>query len=568
MDATSAEARGLEILWTQLESITREMEATLVRTAFSTAIRDAGDCACALFDADGRMISQASTAPGQLGSMPFLMKDFLREVPAAQLQDGDVFITNHPWLGCGHTPDFYVITPIFCGAELYGFAANSGHHADVGGRLGAQDSREVYEEGLLVPFSHLHHAGIENRELMALMRLNSRLPAELAGDLRAQVAANHTAVVRLRSLASSAGLTRVALAAAAEEIIERSARAMRQAVSTMAPGVHRGALTLDDTDERGERLRIAISVWKEGDAVVVDFDGTSPQVAKPINSVLNYSRAYVFVGLKMAVAAGLPTNAGTLSCLQVRAPEGSLVHPLFPAPVRWRTTVGLMIADLVLTVLGTAMPDRVIAASGTVPRWHQVFSSRTPGRRFVLQPHFMGGLGAAHNRDGLSAVAWPANLRELSIEAMEHDAPLMFLRKCFRPDSGGAGRFRGGLGEEIAIQNPLAWQGAEAGPIHATLNCGRFHAGAVGLAGGLAGAAGELRVNGVPISRSRAELTLMPGDVVEFFTPGGGGFGHPAERNVTALTADLEKGFISAEAGGRLYGHEVPLASPRAVTKA
>lgn len=568
MQATGAGPRALEILWTQLESITREMEATLVRTAFSTAIRDAGDCACALFDAEGRMISQASTAPGQLGSMPFLMKDFLRHVPANELRDGDVFITNDPWLGCGHTPDFYIVTPIFCEGELYGFAANSGHHADVGGRLGAQDSREVYEEGLLVPFSHLHHAGVENRELMALLRLNSRLPAELAGDLRAQVAANHTAVMRLRGLARTAGLTRAGLAAAAEEIITRSARAMREAVATMAPGVHRGALTLDDTDERGERLRIAISLWKEGDAVVVDFEGTSPQVAKPINSVLNYSRAYVFVGLKMAVAAGLPTNAGTLSCLDVRAPEGSLVHPLFPAPVRWRTTVGLMIADLVLTVLGTAMPQRVIAASGTVPRWHQVFSSRTPGSRFVLQPHFMGGLGAAQGRDGLSAVAWPANLRELSIEAMETDAPLLFLRKCYRPDSGGAGRFRGGMGEEIALQNPLLWRGTPAGPVHATLNCGRFHDGAVGLAGGLAGAPGELRINGEPVARSRTEATLMPGDVVEFFTPGGGGFGPPAQRDPTALAADVEKGFVTAGAARRLYGQEAPEDRSRAVSEA
>jgi N-methylhydantoinase B len=554
MPAARDPSRALDILWTQLESITREMEATLVRTAFSTGIRDAGDCSCALFDAQGRMISQASTAPGQLGSMPFLMADFLQRVPVAQLRDGDVFLTNDPWLGCGHTPDFYVVTPIFCAGELYGFAANSGHHADVGGRLGAQDSREVYEEGLLVPFSHLCHAGVENHELLALMSLNSRMPAELVGDLRAQVAANHTALARVRGLAAAGGLTQPDLAAAADEIIERSARAMRDAVGTMAPGVHRGCLLLDDVDEDGQRLRIAIAVWKEGETVVVDFDGTSPQVAKPINSVLNYSRAYVFVGLKMAVAAGLPTNAGTLSCLKVLAPEGSLVNPLFPAPVRWRTTVGLMIADLVLTVLGAAMPERVIAASGTVPRWHQVFSSRNPGSRFVLQPHFMGGLGAALGRDGLSAVAWPANLRELSIEAMEHDAPLLFLRKAYRVDSGGAGTFRGGLGQEIAIQNPSAWHQGSAGPVRAILNCGRFHDGAIGLAGGERGAAGELRVNGTPVAQGRSEVTLLPGDVVEFLTPGGGGFGPASERDPAALDRDVRLGFVSPQAARQTYG--------------
>lgn len=554
MHASTPPSRSLEILWTQFESITREMEATLVRTAFSSGIRDAGDCSCALFDVVGRMVSQASTAPGQLGSMPFLMAEFLRQVPVAQLRDGDVFITNDPWLGCGHTPDFYVITPIFCNGELYGFAANSGHHADVGGRLGAHDSREVYEEGLLVPLSHLCTAGVENGELLALMRMNSRLPTELVGDLRAQMAANHTAVVRLRGLVKAGGLSNADVAGAAEEIIRRSAAAMREAIGSMAAGVHRGSMLLDDVDERGERLKLVIAVRKEGDTVVVDFDGTSPQVAKPINSVLNYSRAYVFVGLKMTVACALPTNAGTLSCLQVLAPEGSLVNPLFPAPVRWRTTVGLMIADLVLTVLGSAMPRHVIAGSGTVPRWHQVFSARGGATSFVLQPHFMGGMGAAHAHDGLAAVAWPANLRELSLEAMEHDAPLLFLRKSYRADSGGAGTFRGGLGEEVAIQNPPTWRGGTAAPVRAILNCGRFHEGALGLEGGGRGARGELRVNGVPVSQGRSELVMQPGDVVEFLTPGGGGFGPPSGRDRVALERDVKMGFVSVQAARALYG--------------
>ena len=547
--------RSLEILWTQFESITREMEATLVRTAFSSGIRDAGDCSCALFDAAGRMISQASTAPGQLGSMPFLMADFLKRVPLAEIRVGDVFITNDPWLGCGHTPDFYVITPIFCAQQLYGFAANSGHHADVGGRLGAQDSREVYEEGLLVPLSHLCHAGTENRELMALMRMNSRMPEELQGDLRAQMAANHVAVTRLARLVEVNALSRIDIEAAADDIIGRSARAMREALGSVTPGVHKGVILLDDVDEEGERLRICIALKMVDGQVLVDFEGTSRQVAKPINSVLNYSRAYVFVGLKMAVAPALPTNAGTIACLDVVAAEGSLVNPLFPAPVRWRTTVGLMIADLVLTVLGTAMPERVIAASGTVPRWHQVFSSRGGSQRFVLQPHFMGGMGAAHSHDGLSAVAWPANLRELSLEAMEHEAPLLFLRKAYRADSGGAGTYRGGLGEEIAIQNPAVWPTGEAGPVRAILNCGRFHDGALGLAGGSIGARGDLLVNGSRVSQSRSEVMLQPGDIVEFMTPGGGGFGDPRARDRRAVASDLALGLISADTAREVYGY-------------
>lgn len=218
---------ALEVLWTQFESMTSEMEATLVRTAFSSGIREAGDCSCALFDAEGRMISQASTAPGQMGSMPYLMAEFLRRVPAAEILDGDVFITNDPWLGCGHTPDIYCITPIFSSGELIAYAANSGHHADLGGRLGSQESREVYEEGILIPLCHLYMQGRENRELVALLRMNSRLPDELVGDLRAQMAANHVARERVMRLSRVHRLGREDIVRITSEIIGRSSRAMR-----------------------------------------------------------------------------------------------------------------------------------------------------------------------------------------------------------------------------------------------------------------------------------------------------------------------------------------------------
>lgn len=554
MTGTARERPALEVLWTQFESMTSEMEATLVRTAFSSGIREAGDCSCALFDAQGRMISQASTAPGQMGSMPYLMAEFLRRVPSEDIRDGDVFVTNDPWLGCGHTPDIYCITPIFAGDELVAYAANSGHHADLGGRLGSQESREVYEEGILIPLCHLYSQGRENRELVALLRMNSRLPDELVGDLRAQMAANHVAHERVLRLARMHGLRRADIVRVADEIIDRSSRAMRAAIAAIPAQTFRGSMLLDDFDAEGNRLELRMSLRRHGDRIVVDFDGTSAQVAKPINSVLNYSRAYVFIGLKMAVAPALPANEGAIACLDVIAPQGTLVNPTFPAPVRWRTTVGLMLADLVLTLLAEALPERVIAGSGTVPRWHQVFSSRGAGRDFVLQPHFMGGMGAAGSHDGLSAIAWPANLRELSIEALEQDGPLLVLRKALRVDSGGAGRYRGGLGEEILVRNPRAWPGGAAQPVRATLNCGRYHEGAIGIAGGHPGARGEILINGRRVDRSRAETVLAPGDEVLFQTPGGGGFGPPSERDPAALAEDVSSGYVSEQSARAAYG--------------
>ena len=554
MTPVSNSTVALEVLWTQFESMTSEMEATLVRTAFSSGIREAGDCSCALFDAEGRMISQASTAPGQMGSMPYLMAEFLRRVPAAEILDGDVFITNDPWLGCGHTPDIYCITPIFASGDLIAYAANSGHHADLGGRLGSQESREVYEEGILIPLCHLYLQGRENRELVALLRMNSRLPDELIGDLRAQMAANHVARERVMQLSRVRRLGREDIVRITSEIIDRSSRAMRTAIAAIPERVLQGSMLLDDFDTDGNRLELRMALRRRGDRIEVDFSGTSKQVAKPINSVLNYSRAYVFIGLKMAVAPGLPANEGAIACLDVIAPEGSLVNPTFPAPVRWRTTVGLMLADLVLTLLAEALPERVIAGSGTVPRWHQVFSSRGAGKDFVLQPHFMGGMGAAGVHDGLSAIAWPANLRELSIESLEQDGPLLVLRKALRVDSGGAGRHRGGLGEEILIRNPTQWGDDTAQPVRATLNCGRYHEGAIGIAGGQPGARGDILINGRRVDRSRAEVVLAPGDEVLFQTPGGGGFGPPSERNRGALEDDVRKGYVSQVSARDVYG--------------
>lgn len=557
----------LEVVWAYLEAIAEEMQAALLRTAFSAGIRDAADCSCALFDRKGRLVAQASTAPGHLGSVPFLVTSFLAQVDPDHMEPGDVFVTNDPWLGCGHTPDIYVIGPLYWQESLIGYASVSGHHADVGGRLASHDSTEVYEEGVQIPIVHLRRGGVENDDLVRLLRANSRRPDELIGDLRAQVAGLTVAERRMRRLADFGYLDGPELESLTSQILARSEAAVRSAIRAVPDGAYEASLQLDDRAEDGSRLKICVSVRIAGDTLVVDFSGTSAQVRYPINSVLNYSRAYVFTGVKMALAPTVPANGGSMAPVVVTAPEGTIVNATFPAPVRWRTTVGLMIPDVIFSALAMVLPATMPAGNGTVPRWHEVMYSRGRAGNFIIQCHYMGGMGAVRGRDGLSAVAWPSNIREVPLEYLEHDSPLVVRRKRYRIDSGGAGEFRGGLGQEIVFENPRTWPGSEAQPIVASVNSGRIVEGAAGLGGGFPGEPGAVLLDGRRVGSNRGEVVLAPGSQLSLLTPGGGGVGDPKKRHPAMIEADLLRGLISEGAARRVYGWtRVPTNGPAPLT--
>ncbi len=550
---TQDRAIAIDVLWAHLDAIAAEMSAAFLRTAFSPEIRDAGDCSCALFDRRGRLITQASTSPGQLGSMPFLMAEFLRRVPLRSISPGDVFITNDPWVGCGHTPDIYVAAPIFDGDDMLGFACISGHHADVGGRLGSHESREVYEEGVQIPISRLVKAGSENAELLELLRLNSRRPNELVGDLRAQVSGTAVATTRLLRLSRRTSLGGDGVEAVTDEIISRSEAAVRAAIRGIPSGTYHSRLELDDLDSKGRPLVVELKLTVEGEALIADFAGTSPQVAYPINSVLNFTRAYVFTGVKMAVAPRIPSNAGAIAPITVVAEPGTILNASYPAPVRWRTTVGQVIPDAIFLALANAIPERVLAGNGTVPRWHEIIYSRGPNRDFIVHCHFMGGMGAAKGRDGLSAIAWPSNICEIPVEYIERDSPLRVIRKAYRTDSGGAGEWRGGLGEEILVLNPLQWGDTPGQVAVASINSYRVREGAAGASGGGSGGRGEVLLDGEPMKATRGNVAISPGSTLTLRTPGGGGFGSPEDREVARVRDDLRRGLISRQAADHVY---------------
>lgn len=530
-----------QVLWSRLVSIADEIAATLVKTAFSHVVRDNHDYACGLYDAAGRMLAQSTQCtPGQIGAMPRIMRDFLLAYPPETLAPGDALISNDPWLGSGHTPDIFIASPIFRGQRLVGFAVNSAHHIDVGGRLSAPEAREVYEEGLIIPICKLYARGEPNEDLFRLIRRNVRMADKVVGDLRAQLAANFVGARRVVELLEERDLAD--LGDLAGQIIDHTETAMRAAIRAVPDGAYTHSVELGEFDPARPPLRIAVRVTVRGDEIDVDFTGTSPQIDLPINAVYNITSAYTVFPIKCALHPHLPNNEGCFRPVRLTVPEGTILNPRFPAPVMWRTSLVYYCVEAIFGALAQAIPDRVLAPSGTYPLWLGIFAGQwDDGRPFVLHFNAQGGQGARHDRDGLAAVVFPPNVMNTPVELLEVEAPLLCERKALIPDSGGPGRRRGGLGQEVILRS-LA-----RAPVVVSAVGGRFGDGAAGLAGGGSGAIGMIRVDDAPpLDRSR-QLLLSQGTRLHYRLPGGGGFGDPSEREPEHVRADVRRGVVTPE---------------------
>jgi N-methylhydantoinase B len=537
-----------QVLWARLVSIADEIAATLVKTAFSHVVRDNHDYSCGLYDAEGRMFAQSTQCtPGQIGAMPRLMRDVLAAFPAETLAPGDVLITNDPWLGSGHTPDVYVCTPIFHGDRLVGFAVNSAHHIDIGGRLSAPDAREVFEEGLIIPLTRLYSRGVPNDDLFRLIARNCRLADKVIGDLRAQLAANYVGARRFLELLDERGLDD--LSDLAGQIIDHTEASMRAAIARAPDGVYTHEVTLERPDPDGRPIRLVARVDIQGDEIHVDFTGTSPQVDLPINSVWNITYAYTVFPIKCALHPHIPNNEGCFRPVRLTVPEGTCLNPRFPAAVRFRTSLVYYAVEVIFGALARAVPDRVMAPSGTYPLWLPVFSGEADdGRPFVFHYNAQGGTGARPDRDGISTLVFPPNVANTPTELFEIEAPMLCEQKALVRDSGGPGRCRGGLGQEIVIRN-LARR-----PVVTTVVGGRYHDGAPGLAGGRPGGTGAVRVDdGEPLG-GNGVFRLEHEHAVRLRLPGGGGLGDPLERDPALVLADVRRGVVSAARALEDYG--------------
>jgi N-methylhydantoinase B len=537
-----------QVLWSRLISIADEVSATLVKTAFSHVVRDNHDYSIGLYDAEGRMLAQSTQCtPGQIGAMPKVMKDFLKRYPAHTLMPGDILITNDPWFGSGHTPDVFVAAPAFRGTRLVGFAVNSAHHIDFGGRLSAPDARDVYEEGLIIPIMKLYAAGQPNADLLDMIARNVRMPDKVIGDLRAQIAANWVGARRLVELMDERGLDD--LAALTGQILDHTEAAMRTAIAEAPDGVYRHEVTLERPDPDGKPIRIVCKVEIAGDSVHVDFTGTTEQVALPINAVTNITYAYTVFPIKCALHPHIPANEGCFRPVRMTVPEGTCLNPRFPAAVRFRTSLVYYVVEAIFGALAQAIPNKVMAPSGTYPLWLANLAGEfDDGAPFVMHFNAQGGTGARRDRDGVSTLVFPPNVASTPVELLEVEAPLLCERKALVPDSGGPGRHRGGLGQEIIIRN------VSRAPVVASVIGGRFHEGAPGLDGGARGGTGDIAVNdGAPLGKS-SQVLLAHGERIRMRFPGGGGFGDPHERAPEAVLADVRRGFVSVARARDEYG--------------
>lgn len=543
----------IEILWRRLVTTVDEAATTLVRTSFSSVIRDFHDYACAVFDPAGRMLAQSThSTPGLLGILPFTIPNFLGHAGFRAARPGDVFVTNDPWLASGHLIDVTVAMPVFRAGALVAYVLVVVHHLNVGGRLATLESRDVYEEGLKIPIVRLYREGVPEEVVFEFVRANVREPDKVIGDLRAQVAASHSAAHRLAAIMDEAGLG--SLGGLAAQIVGRSEASMRRAIRALPQGEFASEMTLSGVAGYTEPVRLALTARVDDGGIRLDYAGTGAQIPRAINVTLNMTRSYSVYPLKCLLDPDVPNNAGCMAPIVVDAPEGSVLNARFPAATWGRTVIAHMLPELVMRCLAPAVPDRLVAGSGSTPLWYGNFTGRRrDGTSFYAVVTFNGGLGARSGRDGVSCLSYPANVASIPIEVTEGDAPIRFEAKAFAVDSAGAGRSRGGLGQRVVIRVP---QGADLdGAILAGVRGGRFGVPIYGLDGGESVPEPVAEVNGRRIVLG-TQIELRPGDVLVMTVPGGGGFGDPRRRARDAVLDDVRNGLVSREAAGMVYGME------------
>ena len=538
----------LEIYWNRLISIADESAVALVRTSFSTIVRESNDFATVLMDANGDSLAENTAGiPSFVGILPRTLRKCLERIPRGEWRPGDCVITNDPWLATGHLPDITMAAPIFHRGRLVGFSGSIAHSPDIGGSLWSSDCRELFEEGLrILPVKFLRE-GEENRDLVDMILANVRVPDQVLGDLYAQVNAQRMCARRLGEFLDDAGMTD--LTGLSQALQSRAERVMREAIAAVPDGEYHAALDADGFD--ADETHIECTLRVRGSELAVDYAGTSKQIDRGLNSVMNYTYAYTVYPIKCALDPLTPRNEGSYRSITVDAPEGSILNPRYPAACNARQLTGHLLAGVVFGALAQALPDKVIAESGSAPTTRSVFSGMDRhGNRFSQIMFASGGMGGSATQDGLPCTAFPTNAGAGSIEAFESLAPLIVHQKELRIDSGGAGRYRGGLGQEIVIEV------VAPEPLRLSLLSDRNKYPPQGLAGGGDGARVEIELADGRKPHPKSRDTIRPGERLIVRYAGGGGYGDPASRDRAAVARDLRDGYISAESARRDYGYD------------
>ena len=540
----------LEIFWRRLISIVDEADASVARTAFSSLLRDAHDYTCMFTDSQGRELVQGTLCtPGMAGAMAIGVKKIIHSFPYPEYQPGDVIIVNDPWLLAGHLNDVCVLSPVFYQERIVAFTSCVFHHSDIGGRV-ASDNREVYEEGLFIPPLKLYQAGVLNDSVFDMIRWNVRTPEQVIGDIRSQVASNHVCAEKVVEMLSDEGLDD--LEDLAEEIICRTETSMRMAIEKIPNGRYNYQGRIEGAGKR-EDIKIDLTVEVKDRDILVDFEGTSPQVNWGVNVVYNFTYAYVFMALKSAFDPDIPINEGATRPILMVAPDGCVVNCRFPAAVAARMQVGHFMTEMVFRALAPAVPNRIIAGSGGTPAQTNIFYGRnrdgTPWHTMIIRG---GGMGAGSSMDGHHCAIFPANGANTPVEILESDTPLRVIERSLLTDSGGAGKKRGGLGRKMVVHVPDD-KLSSPHPVTIAVQAGRFQYPPEGLFEGGPGSKALFIRNGELADPSG--LTFAePGDYVEFHSAGGGGYGSPFERDPHEVAQDVQDGYVSLEKAREDYG--------------
>ncbi|SOZ17195.1 hydantoinase B/oxoprolinase family protein [Cupriavidus taiwanensis] len=524
----------LELLWRRLISMVDEAAASLVRTSFSSIVRESNDFACVITDAKGNSIAQASNSiPSFIGTAPRTIRAFLEAFPEETLSEGDILMTNDVWLGTGHLPDITVGKPIFLEGKLVAWAGSVAHAPDIGGRVRSADATSVFEEGLQIPIMKVLRAGEMDPTLERILRQNVRVPDQVMGDLYAQftglalIERQTAELLREYNLNTLEGLS--------EELRSRSEAAMRKAITAVPDGTYH-AEAISDGIDAPIRLKMALTV--KGDEIAIDFAGTDPQVQKSINVCLAYTTAYTSYGVKAVLCPDVPNNDGALAPLTVTAPAGSILNSLPPAAGGARALIGHFLPAMVMNALAQAVPDKVIAGVGS-PLWCVNMAGTHPdGRSFANLFFLNGGYGASARSDGVNVLSWPSNISSTPVEIIEQVAPLLVHRRSFRDVGDANGMHRGGTGQELLLEslseNPAT--------ISFMAERTKEESATPGMNGGEPGMPGEIQIDGVKVN-PKAQQIIKRGAKVLLRTPGGGGYGDAKTRPAELIEQDRVRGY-------------------------
>ena len=523
-----------QVMWNRLLSVVEEQGQTLVRTAFSPIVRECGDISAGVFDLEGRMMAQAVTGtPGHVNSMAESVKHFINHFPLNTMFEGDIFITNDPWMGTGHLNDFVLTTPCFKDNKIVGLFSCTSHLTDIGGLGVGPDATDIHMEGLYIPMLKLADKGVMNKTLLKLIGQNTRQPVETEGDVYSLAACNDIGCKRLVEMMKEFKIDD--LKKLSDFIYDKSLSAVENEIKKIPNGVYKNSMMIDGF-EKDIKLEAKLKV--SDNFISVDYTGTSDKSKFGINVPLSYTKAYTCFGLSCLVSAEIPNNAGSLKPFEIDAPIGSILNAPYPAAVCARHIIGQMLPDVVFGCLEKAIPEKV-PAEGASCLWNITFRGKTdrgPNNNslFAVTAVVNGGTGARPNKDGLSATAYPSGVRGTPVEINEAVAPLLFLKKEYNPGSGGKGKFNGGLGQVIEIKSAID----EDMDLLASFDRIKFPA--RGRSHGENGNAGQVSIKNKRKLNGKGTQVIKAGEILQIFTPGGGGLGGYSDRDKKLIETDIE----------------------------